>query len=188
MCCWIPGSSDILKAWQPVVFCYVPVHANLAVSEAAGASELLLRQSWTETWDQNELFGRDVPAYLRRSVSVHGKANRSIQRAANCERWNHPFRCGCPPVVHQEEEVMLTHGHLFHGGPAPIRTPCGIPITVFYVLVGCLCYDEECYRFHPHGSLRDILRDDCCSMSNVVALPIAVRLPNLFNCENCVYL
>jgi hypothetical protein len=81
MCCWIPSSSDSL-------LCFA---ANLLGCGAAGASELLLRQSERKseirTISTVVMFPRDFVALF----SLHGKTSGSVHRTANYEWWNFFF-------------------------------------------------------------------------------------------------
>jgi hypothetical protein len=65
-----------------------------------------------------------------------------------------------------------THGHLLCGEPVPICTDCGAALTALPTVVECPHYDKD----HLRGMLSDILVDDCCSISSVLAFLSAVGL------------
>jgi hypothetical protein len=46
---------------------------------------------------------------------------------------------------------------------------CGAALSVLQILVECSCYNEDRVTFHFHGTLHDMLGDDCHSVSNVLA-------------------
>jgi hypothetical protein len=65
-----------------------------------------------------------------------------------------------------------TCGHLLCGELAPICTDCVAALTASPTVVECPHFDRD----HLHGMLSDILGDDCCSMSSVLAFLSAIGL------------
>jgi hypothetical protein len=63
--------------------------------------------------------------------------------------------------------TRLTRRHLLRGGPAPVCTHCGGPLTVARVLVDCPRYAEARLICHLDGVIADILGDNPCRVSNV---------------------
>jgi hypothetical protein len=69
------------------------------------------------------------------------------------------------------DHTHLKHGHLIHIELAPVCIPCDISLTVLHrsIMIECQFYAEKCHTFHFHGTLCNILRDSCCSLSNILA-------------------
>jgi hypothetical protein len=96
------------------------------------------------------------------------------------------FSCG----FIRREEILITwccighthlkHGHLVHIELAPVCTPCDISLTVLCmsIMIESQFYAEKCHNFHFHGTLCNILRDSCCSLSNIVAFISGLGLAN----------
>jgi hypothetical protein len=80
----------------------------------------------------------------------------------------------------QEEEVMLTpicightcltHGHLLCGELAPVCINCAVPLTVLLIVVKFPQYGEV------NGTFSDMVGDDQCSSSNMLAFLNALTL------------
>jgi hypothetical protein len=69
--------------------------------------------------------------------------------------------------------TRLTHGPLLGRQPAPDCAHCGVPLTVANVLVGGPAYAEARCICHLDDVIFDILGDNPCWTSNVLAFVAA---------------
>jgi hypothetical protein len=68
------------------------------------------------------------------------------------------------------DHTCLIHGRLLQDEPAPVCAQCGVPLTILQIMWLCTHYDKECQTFSLHGMLSIILRNDYCSVPNIVFL------------------
>jgi hypothetical protein len=102
-------------------------------------------------------------------------------RETNCMWWSHLCRCGNLPLVLSGRKKSHSHAfelvtHAWCGEVVPVCRNCGVPLTVAHILVDCPCYGEAHHIYHLHDALSDMLSDDRCSTSNVLAFINAVGL------------